>query len=64
MPQSPNAFKDLLKSEQADVICLQETKLQEKHVAEVAPLVGLPSSAPRLFATGNAAASKGWSLYW
>ena len=46
--QEPKALSSLLEAEQADVICVQETKLQEKNAHDLEAKLGLP----------------GWHIYW
>lgn len=40
-PQDPEALKRLVEAEGADVLCLQETKLQGSHVADTTAALGL-----------------------
>ena len=39
--QNPAAVKQLVEAEDADVVCLQETKLQDKAVQQMEALMGL-----------------------
>lgn len=39
--QNPAAMKQLVEAEDADVVCLQETKLQDKAVEQMEALMGL-----------------------
>ena len=41
-PQNPAALKQLVEAENADVVCLQETKMQDKAIEQMEALVGLP----------------------
>ncbi len=40
--QNPAAMKQLVEAENADVVCLQETKMQDKAIEQMEALVGLP----------------------
>jgi len=40
--QNPAAMKQLVEAENADVVCLQETKMQDKAIEQLEALVGLP----------------------
>lgn len=39
--QNPTAMKQLAEAENADVVCLQETKMQDKAIEQMEALVGL-----------------------
>lgn len=39
--QNPAAMKEVVEAEDADVVCLQETKLQDKAVEQMEALMGL-----------------------
>ena len=39
--QNPAAIKQLVEAENADVVCLQETKMQDKAIEQMEALMGL-----------------------
>ena len=39
--QNPAAIKELVEAEDADVVCLQETKMQDKAIEQMEALMGL-----------------------
>lgn len=42
LTKNPAALKQLVEAENADVVCLQETKMQDKAIEQMEALVGLP----------------------
>ena len=63
--QNPAAIKQLVEAEDADVVCLQETKMQDKAIEQMESLVGLSGwhhswncSTARKGYSGNAIISK------